>query len=200
MLKLRVVTKSIFKIKNIDQMKTRIYILSLFSVFLMMSCNPLQVYSDYDQEASFTKYKTFSFHENGIEKLKLNDLDKRRVIKYITAALEAKGIHFVEGKGDLSVNVLASNKEQVDVNYYNNFWWGWGWYGGFYDPFWNSNQSITRYTVGTIIIDFIDSQKNILVWQGKGTGFRVDNLENKAVLIKEAVDAIISHYPPGAEK
>jgi len=185
--------------KNIYQMKTKIYILSLFTVFLMMSCNPLQVYSDYDQEANFTKYKTFSFHEKGIEKLQLNDLDKRRIIKYITAALEAKGMRFVEGKGDISVNILASNKEQVDVNYYNDFWWGWGWYG-FYDPFWNSNQSITRYTVGTIIIDFIDSQKNILVWQGKGTGFRVDNLENKAGLIKEAIDAIISHYPPGVEK
>ncbi len=163
----------------------------------MLSCSPLQVSSDYDKTANFIKYKTFSFHDKGIEKLLLNDLDKRRVINAVTNELVAKGMQLAskESQPDIIVNILASNKEKVDVNYYNDPYWGW------YNYPWGANQaSINKYTEGTLIIDFIDHNKNTLVWQGKGTGFRVDNIQNKDETIKDAINIIISHYPPVIKK
>ncbi|APD07571.1 hypothetical protein UJ101_02068 [Flavobacteriaceae bacterium UJ101] len=174
-------------------MRTIHYFLALIMMITITSCSPLQVSSDYDETANFSQYKTFSFHDKGIEKLQLNDLDKRRVINAVTAELIAKGMQPAKDNPDVIVNILASNKEKVDINYYNDPYWGW-----YYYP-WGMNQaSVNQYTEGTLIIDLIDNQKNTLVWQGKGTGFRVDNIQNKAETIKEAINVIMSHYPPGA--
>ncbi len=169
--------------------------LILITLLAATSCSSLQVSSDYDETANFTQYKTFSFHDKGVEKLQLNDLDKRRVINAITAELTAKGMQPAKENPDLIVNILASNKEKIDINYYNDPYWGW------YHYPWGMNQaSVNQYTEGTLIIDLIDNQKNTLVWQGMGTGFRVDNIQNKAEKIKEAINAIISLYPPGTLK
>ncbi len=171
------------------------FYLALIMIMLFTSCSPLQVSSDYDDTANFASYKTFSFHDKGIEKLQLNDLDKRRVINAITAELVAKGMQPAKDQPDIIVNVLASNKEKIDINYYNDPYWGW-----YYYP-WGMNQtSVNQYTEGTLIIDMIDHQKNTLVWQGQGSGFRVDDIQNKAERIKEAINVIMSHYPPGASK
>ena len=174
-------------------MKTIQYFSALILTITMISCSPLQVSSDYDEMANFSQYKTFSFHDKGIEKLQLNDLDKRRVINAITAELVAKGMQPAQSQPDVVLNVLASNKEKIDVNYYNDPYWGW------YHYPWGGNQaSVNQYTEGTLIVDMIDNKKNTLVWQGKGTGFRVDDIQNKAETIKEAIMVIMSHYPPEA--
>ncbi|MFV0237939.1 MAG: DUF4136 domain-containing protein [Flavobacteriales bacterium] len=174
-------------------MKTISYFLTL--LIIITSCSPLQVSSDYDKTANFTQYKTFSFHDKGIEKLQLNSLDKRRVINAITVELTAKGMQPAKETPDLIVNILASNKEKIDVNYYNDPYWGW------YHYPWGANQAFeNRYTEGTLIIDLIDHHKNTLVWQGTGTGFRVDQIQNKAETIRQAINVIMSHYPPGALK
>lgn len=177
-------------------MRTIPFYLALITIMILTSCSPLQVASDYDETANFKSYKTFSFHDKGIEKLQLNDLDKRRVINAITAELTAKGMQPAKNEPDVIINILASNKEKVDINYYNDPYWGW-----YYYP-WGMNQqaSVNQYTEGTLIIDLIDHKKNTLVWQGKGSGFRVDDIQNKAERIKEAINVIMSHYPPEASK
>lgn len=176
-------------------MKTANYFIALMAMIIITSCSPLRVSSDYDEAADFTQYKTFSFHDKGIEKLQLNDLDKRRVINAVTTELTAKGMQPAKDQPDVVVNILASNKEKIDVNYYNDPFWGW-----YYYP-WGMNQaSVNQYTEGTLIIDLIDNKTNTLVWQGQGSGFRVDNIQNKAETIKEAINIIMSHYPPGSEK
>ncbi|MFV0531034.1 MAG: DUF4136 domain-containing protein [Flavobacteriales bacterium] len=176
-------------------MKTANYFIALMAMIIITSCSPLRVSSDYDEAVDFTQYKTFSFHDKGIEKLQLNDLDKRRVINAVTTELTAKGMQPAKDQPDVVVNILASNKEKIDVNYYNDPFWGW-----YYYP-WGMNQaSVNQYTEGTLIIDLIDNKTNTLVWQGQGSGFRVDNIQNKAETIKEAINIIMSHYPPGSEK
>lgn len=169
--------------------------LALIGMLLFTACSSVRVISDYDETASFSSYKTFAFHDKGIEKLKLNDLDKRRIVNGITAELVAKGMQQADAaSADVVINVLASSRENIDVNYYNDPYYGW-----YYYP-WMDRGYVNQYTEGTLLVDMIDRQKNVLVWQGKGIGFRVDDLKNKAEELQKAITAIMAKYPPQAKK
>ena len=149
--------------------------------------------SDYDSHTDFTKYKTFAFYKPGIDKAKISDLDKKRIMREIEANLIAKGMTKSETP-DMLVSLFTKERERIDV-YNNNYGhWGYGygtWYGG---------SSVSSTTEGTLFIDFIDAKKNELFWQGIGVGDLVlRSVEKKEARIKEIVTKIISQYPPGSE-
>jgi len=67
--------------------------------------------------------------------------------------------------------------------------------------FGSSNVNINQYTEGTLFIDFIDKNKNELIWQGIGSGaMKMSTIDKKEERIKEFVAKIISSYPPGLNK
>ena len=175
-------------------MKRLYTILGVLLLFLITSCSTVRVSSDYDRSASFDQYKSFAFHEQGLADLKMNDLDKRRVVQAITSSLSAKGMSVspYETGADLIVNISAKNKTRVDVsNPWYDPWWGYGPYWG-----WAGNQQIRQYKEGTLVIDFVDRRQNTLVWQGVGQGLNVSDIENKAERIPVAVEEILKKYPP----
>lgn len=164
-------------------------VLSLLGFFLA-SCKTVSVTYDFDHSTDFNTYKTYNFHQKGIDKLELNDLDKRRILTAIEANLAAKG--FIKSEApDLYINVLASSKEKVSIDN--------GYYGGYWGPYWGGPSRVYQYTSGSIIIDIIDNQKNILVWQGAGSGLNVSNLNTKAEDIPKAIDEILKNFPPLAK-
>jgi len=173
------------------------HILSLaFVLFTLISCDSVRVAADYDRSANFETYKTFAFFKDGIDKAKISDLDKRRILRAIESELLAKG--FTKSKTpDLLVNIFT--KERQEVNVYNNnfgmYGWGWGWGWNPMMMGWN-NTNVTNSTRGTLFIDLIDAQKKELVWQGVGHGYLSSNMERKAERIKKFVSSIISKYPP----
>lgn len=172
-------------------MKYFIPILGMFMLFAFTSCNTVRVSTDYDRAANFSEYKTFAFHENGLKSLKMNDLDKRRVVGAITQTLQSKGMTAAqsESAADLIVNISAKNKTRVEVSPAYDPWWGWG-------PYWGGNQRVNSYKEGALILDLIDRRQNILVWQGIGQGLNVSDIESKADKIPVAVEEIFKNYPP----
>lgn len=159
--------------------------------FFVISCNTVQVTYDFDKTTDFNTYKTYNFHQNGIDKLELNDLDKRRIISAIEANLAMKGFTKSETP-ELFINVLASSKDKVNIDN--------GYYGGYYGGYWGGPSRVYQYTSGTIIIDIVDNQKNILIWQGAGSGLNVSNLNTKADDIPKAIEEILAKFPPPAKK
>ena len=93
------------------------YILPITILLLTMtSCDSVRVAADYDRSVNFSSYKTFGFFKEGIDKAKVSDLDKRRILRAIETELLAKG--FTKSKTpDLLVNIFT--KEQKEVNVYN---------------------------------------------------------------------------------
>ena len=70
---------------------------------------------------------------------------------------------------------------------------GGGWGPGFG---WGGNQVSTR-TEGMLFIDFIDTNKKELIWQGSGTGYLVTrNVDKKEARIKEFVAKTMEQFPP----
>ncbi len=175
---------------------------------LLSSCSSVKVAADYDREANFDSYKTFAFFKPGIDKVELNTLDKRRILRAIEAELMAKGFTKSENP-DMLVSIFTESNQRVDI--YNNAWgaggWGWGGYGGWgpgwggyggWGPGWGGGGSQVSTSIeGMLFIDFIDNKKKELFWQGSGTGYLVTkNVEKKEARIKEFVAKTMMQFPP----
>ena len=68
----------------------KITILFLF-ISVLFSCNLIRVSSDFNKNTDFSKLKTYAFSKNGIDKVKINDIDKKRILKAIDVELYNKG-------------------------------------------------------------------------------------------------------------
>ena len=176
--------------------------LLLTLVILFSSCSAVKVAVDYDSKVDFKKYKTFAFYKTGIDKAKISDLDKKRILRAIESELSLLGMVKSENP-DMLVSIFTKSREKVDVNQNNNFGYGfgWGWNPWMWNGMNNNSMNISQYTEGTLFIDFIDKQKKELVWQGVGTGaLKIQNLEKKEARVKEFVKEIVSKFPPQKNK
>ena len=159
----------------------------------LTSCSPFQVRSDYAETANFNNYKTYKLR---IDDLKLNDIDKDRVLNELSKQLQSRGLSVGENP-DLIVNVKANHKKIQDVNMDRSFGGMYGWGG----PFgWGVGMNRTwtnNYNQGALIVDLIDSRTQKLVWQGVGSGISVDSPKAKQKQIPKIMEEIMATYPPG---
>ena len=172
-------------------MKKYLFLVMADATLGVTSCSPFQVRSDYAATANFNSYKTYKLR---IDDLKLNDIDKDRVLNEISKQLQSKGLT-VGDNPDLIVNVKANHKKVTDVTTdrpYGMYGWGgpWGWGFGA-SRTWSNN-----YNEGGLVIDMIDAQTQKLVWQGIGNGISVDSPKAKQQQIPEIVAEIMANYPP----
>jgi len=168
--------------------------ITILTIFLLSSCASVSVKTDYDKKTDFSKYKTFAFYKRGIDKAKISDLDKRRILRAVEAELKAKGMT-VSDNPDVLVSIFAKSQKQVDVYNYNNYW-----YPHYYGHHWRNNYS--AYTQGTLFIDLLDANGKKLLWQGVGRGAlnTSGKVEKKIERINEFVAQIMAKYPPEAVK
>ena len=173
--------------------KIKLLVLPIIAL-VIASCSSVRVATDYDTQTDFAQYKTFAFYKTGIDKAKISDLDKKRIMRAIESELMAKGMT-KSATPDVLVSLFTKSRERINVN--DNF------YGGFCYPWYYGSNPVTvsQYTEGTLFIDLIDANKKELVWQGIGTGaLHTSNVERKEARIKEFVKEILSKYPPGSDK
>lgn len=161
--------------------------------FVLFSCSSVHVYQDFDTRSNFNNYKTYAFYKNGIDKVEISDLDKRRILFAIEENMTAKGFT-KSSTPDILVSFFTKEKERVNV-YNNNNWgigfgwvWGWGW--GMNQPMVSTN------TEGTLFIDFIDANKKELIWQGEGIGNLPKGAAKKEEVINKFVSKILMQFPP----
>lgn len=177
-------------------MKTVKLFLLVF-IFGLVSCSTVKVTTDYDAKTDFTSYKTFAFYKKGIDKAKISDLDKRRILRAIEVEMLAKGFT-KSNKPDLLVSIFTKSRKMVNVNTrtgYPNY----AWY-----PTYNYVRNrihITKHTEGTLFIDLIDMKNKELLWQGIGSGvLRAKTGPKKEEKIQLFVNEILSEFPPEAKK
>ncbi len=176
----------------------KITILLMLAVALgLSSCASIYVATDYDRQADFSAMKSFAFFKEGIDKVQISDLDKKRILRAIEQNLTTKGLTLSENP-DFLVNIFTQDRENVDVYDNSPYYWGWGMGWG---PFWGgATYNVSRNTEGTLYIEIIDAKKRELVWQGKGTGYLPQSMDKKEEAIKNFVNKILEKYPPSADK
>ena len=97
-----------------------------------------QVTYDYDKEADFTQYKTYSFggwQENS-DKL-INDLDKKRIYDSFKSEFTQREMDFVLGDADVVITFFMVVDEKTSTTAYTNYMgngmgYGMGYRGGYY--------------------------------------------------------------------
>ncbi len=165
----------------------------------IVSCSAVRVTTDYDTKVDFNQYKTFAFYKKGIDKARISDLDKRRIMRAIETQLLAKGLK-KSNNPDILVSLFTKSRKRVNINSYGDFYYP---YGGYYYPYYYGYNpvNISKYTEGTLFIDLIDKNKKQLVWQGIGTGYlSTKDIVKKEKRINEFVAKIIEKYPIGKQK
>ncbi len=164
--------------------------------FLLLSCNAVRVNSDFDKSVDFTQYKTYAFYKNGIDKVEISDLDKKRILRSIDNQMLKKGFAKSETP-DVLINFFTKEHQQVDVTQNSGFGFGYGYRFGWNPWIMNGGYSyVNSYPEGTLYIDFIDAKKKEMIWQGEGQGALTQKSNDKDGLINEFVTKILEQYPP----
>lgn len=154
-----------------------------------------QVKTDYDRNADFSQYRTYSWENVRTEDALWVD----RIKAAVNSALSAKGWRQVESGGDVCIMAMEMNQVHRTLNtYYDNFGGGWGWrgWGGWGNGFGQSTTTEDPYTVGTLVVDLFDSHTKKLIWRGSAS----DTLSNKSDRnikdLNKGVDKMFAHFPP----
>jgi hypothetical protein len=172
----------------------------LAGVLFLASCSSLKVKTDYDKEADFSSYKTFSVVDLTVEKTNINELNERRIVKAVKNEMSQKGFSEAE-QADLEVHIHAvvNSKFSATANtaYYGGgypyYRRGFGW-GATYGA---TTVDVNEYEEGTLIIDLVDVKGEKLVWQGVGTSILKNNPKNVEDRINKAINKIMAGFPPG---
>jgi hypothetical protein len=147
-----------------------------------------QVKTDYDHNASFGQYKTFSW-----EKVQTRDpLLVDRIKGAVNGALAAKGWTQVESGGDASVVAMEITHNQQTLNtFYDGFGGGWRW-GGFGD----ATTTTETYQVGTLVVDLFDAKAKTLIWRGSSSDTLSNNADKNTKNLDKGVQKMFAHFPP----
>ena len=101
----------------------KIVLLIAFATILS-SCNSIRVSSDFNEEINFTEFKTYAFSKSGIDKVEINDIDKKRILKAIDVELYNKGFRKSSIEPDFIVNFFTETNKKVNFypssNYYGS--------------------------------------------------------------------------------
>lgn len=176
-------------------------ITGLIILLIVAACSSIRVSSDFDREANFANYKTYSYTQEA-EQLPIDDLNKRRIFSAIDRELTAKGF----SKSDnpdvwIDLKLKAEQKESATAtstpSYYGaGYRYGWG--GGFS----TTTINYEKYVEGTLFVDMIDVAKKQLVWQGRAV--KTIDPESSAAKrednINYAIKQIFTKYPPKVKK
>lgn len=171
------------------------YLILPILAMIFVACNAVRVNADYDKTIDYSKFKTYAFYKNGIDKVEISDLDKKRILLAIDNQMIAKGFTKSEDP-DLLINIFTKTREQVNVNQFNVGWgygWGWGWNPWMFGA---NTATTTTTTQGTLYIDLIDAKKKEMIWQGEGIGELTKNVDKKDENINNFVSKILAQYPP----
>ena len=151
-----------------------------------------QVKTDYDHNANFGQYKTYSW-----EKVQTKDpLLVDRIKSAVNASLAAKGWTQVDSGGDVSVVAMEVTHNQQTLNtFYDGFGGGWRW-GGFGD----STTTTETYKVGTLVVDLFDTNTKNLIWRGSSSDTLSNSPNKNTKNLDKGVQKMFAHFPPEAKK
>jgi hypothetical protein len=170
-------------------------------VMILCGCSTVSVTTDYDHTANFGNYRTYAV-EPPKNAPALSPSADAALRSALNANLSAKGIREV-GMGDrpdLAVVPHSKVQQKYTVQQYSSWGYGpgvWPYYGGYYGT-WEgapyTYSTIDSYTEGTLVLDFVDTARQKLVFRGIGTG-TVGSAESNAEKIREAVQKIVEKIP-----
>lgn len=147
----------------------------------------MTVATDYDRAANFAPLKTYSWRPGTPLP---NPLMSDRVVSAVDAQLKAKGLTRVETGGDVSVTYHAAADKTMDVQSFSS--------GGAYSCWGGCTTSttVTPVTVGTLIVDLVDTKTDKMLWRGSASDTVSDNPAENEKKVNDGVKKMFEGFPP----
>jgi len=154
-----------------------------------------QVQTDFDHQANFTQYKTYSWQE-----IKPGDsLWDSRIRNAVDAQFEAKGLSQVADGGDITIVAIKTSQTQRTLQtFYDGLGGGWRWRG--FGGFGESTTTEQDYKEGTLVIDLYDGKTRQLIWRGSTESVLSDKAEKNEKNLDKGVAKMFKNFPPGSGK
>lgn len=172
---------------------------------LLAACSGVQVHTDFDPAAHFSRYKTYYWAKTPTTPN--NPLMANRIVDQIDGQLAAKGWQkTAEGQADVALasHVTTREQEQVDTMY-NNMGPGWygpgmaGWGGNFaYGGMGVATTTVSTHTIGTLFLDMLDAKNHKAVWHGTAEGTVTNDASDNEKKVSEALAKMFKNFPPQA--
>jgi uncharacterized protein DUF4136 len=150
------------------------------------------VKTDYDRNANFAQYKTYSWGRVQTKDPLMVD----RIKSAVNGTLAAKGFMEIPSGGDVFLVAMETTKNQQSLDtFYNGFGGGWRW-GGFGD----ATTTTETYKVGTLVVDLFDTNTKQLVWRGSASDTLSNNSEKNIDNLDKGVEKMFKNFPPERKK
>jgi Domain of unknown function (DUF4136) len=171
---------------------------TVFAVFFLMalaSAFAQQVKTDFDHNANFSQYKTYSWQQIKDP----NPLWDARIKNAMDAQLAAKGWTQVDSGGDVAIVAIKTTETERSLQtFYDGFGGGWGWRG--FGGMGEATTTEQDYKEGTLVVDLYDAKTKQLIWRGSAE----DTLSNKANKneknLNKGLVKMFKDFPPGSAK
>jgi hypothetical protein len=176
-------------------------ILGALAILLLVSsgAKAQKVNVDFDRDADFSKYNTFTLATNQSEPPR-DPLMAQRAFKGVSYHLTLKGLREVEESPDVVVVLYGIREQEQQVNITSTGYaygpgWGWGRWGGGWGGG-TATATTTTYNIGTLVVDMYDTKTKQIVWRGVGTDTLSDKPEKNEKKLNKALEKMFKKYPP----
>ena len=177
--------------------------LSRVLVLLSVTCAiswAQKVNVDWDKNASFTGFKTYTWAQGTPVK---NPLSDQRIHDGIDQQLASKGLQKVDSadKADLVVLYHGAVQHQQQLNT-TSMGSGWGpyWGGGYGGGMQTATTTVQQIPVGELVVDIGDLKTKKLLWRATATDTLSDKPEKNSKKLDKALNKMFDKFPPPAEK
>jgi len=157
------------------------------------------VTTDYDHEADFGKYRTYSW----INVKATDDLWKSRIEEAVDSELKGKGWSKVQSGGDASVAAYGATKEQHQAQTFYDGLGGGGWgYRGFGGRGFGgigggvSTTTEQNIPIGTLAVNVFDSQSKKMIWHGNSSETLSTKPDKNEKKLEKDVAEMFKKFPP----
>ena len=165
-------------------------------ITVLIGCSSVMTRSDTNPTLTdeMTRWQTYAWLDapaNGDPRV-YNDIIRARVQRAVDGELAARGFRIDEQAPDFRIGWHAGIEDRLEVESLNDLydynWRDW------YDPTYGTYAS--EYSEGTLILDFIDTDRNELAWRGVAEGRlrRTGPALPTAGEVEEAVDEIMEDF------
>jgi Domain of unknown function (DUF4136) len=154
-----------------------------------------QVKTDFDHQANFKQYKTYSWQE-----VKTADpLWESRIKNAVDAQLVLKGWTRLDNGGDVSIVAIGTTQTQRTLQtFYDGFGGGWRWRG--FGGMGEATTTEQDYKEGTLVLDIYDAKTKQLIWRGSAEDTVSNSADKNEKDLDKGVEKMFKKFPPESAK
>ena len=167
---------------------------TLLAVLLLAplaACSSVAVDTQHDPGVDFSNYRTWDWlptsEMRAPDPMAQNPFVDKLIRAEVESGLAARGFPREPEDPEFLVTFITGVKDRLNVTH-----WGYG-YGGRWGP--SGGTTVSTYREGTLILDFIDTERREVIWRGSAQAV-VQDPEVGKQNVREGIARMLDHFPP----